>query len=215
MHIPDGFLGPQTWLPAAGAAGAGWGWALRGLRRELQAETAARLGVAAGCSFVLMLISLPLPGGTTVHLTGVGMIAVLFGVRLGYLALSLVLALQALILGDGGVTALPVSALALGLAGTSAAVAARRLLRPAGETVSLFAAGWCGVTAASVVTATVLGLQPLLAHDAAGEPLFFPFGLATTLPAVVLPHLGVGVAEGVVTVLAWRGLGPRVDGGAP
>jgi len=65
MHIPDGFLGPQTWLPAYGVAGAGWAWALRGLRRDLRAETAPRLGVVAGCSFVLMLVAIPLPGGTS------------------------------------------------------------------------------------------------------------------------------------------------------
>jgi cobalt/nickel transport system permease protein len=214
MHIPDGFLGPQTWLPAYGAAGAGWAWALRGLRRDLRADTAPRLGVVAACSFVLMLVAIPLPGGTSAHLTGVGMIAVLFGVRTGYLAVSLVLALQALMLGDGGVTALPVSSLALGGAGVAAAAAARRLLRPLGETVSLFAAGWFGVVAAAIVTALALGLQPVLAHDTSGEPLFFPFGLATTLPAVVVPHLMLGVLEGIVTVLAWRGLGPRTSGDA-
>jgi cobalt/nickel transport system permease protein len=49
-----------------------------------------------------------------------------------------------------------------------------------------------------------LGVQPLLAHDAQGAPLFFPFGLAITLPAVLLPHLLVGLAEGVLTVLGYR-----------
>jgi len=126
----------------------------------------------------------------------------------------LVLLLQALTLGDGGVTALPVSSLALGAVGVTAAVTARRLLRPIGETVSLFAAGWCGVVAAAVVTALALGLQPTLAHDGSGAPLFFPFSLATTLPAVIIPHLMLGVLEGMVTVIAWRGLGPRTDGDA-
>lgn len=215
MHIPDGFLGPQTWLPAYGVAGVGWAWAVRGLRRDLRADTAPRLGVVAACSFVLMLISIPLPGGTSAHLTGVGLIAVLFGVRTGYLAVSLVLGLQALMLGDGGVTALPVSSLALGGAGIATAAAARRLLRPLGETASLFAAGWCGVVVAAAVTALVLGLQPVLAHDAAGDPLFFPFGLAATIPAVIVPHLMLGVLEGIVTVFAWRALEPRSDGVAP
>ncbi len=215
MHIPDGFLGPQTWIPAYGAAGAGWAWVLRGLRRDLRAETIPRLGVASACSFVLMLIAIPLPGGTTAHLTGVGMIAVLFGVRLGYLAISVVLLMQALLLGDGGITALPISSLALGLVGTATAVSARRVLRPLGETISLFAAGWCGVVAAAVITALALGLQPTLSHDDVGAPLFFPFGTATTLPAIVVPHLLIGILEGVVTIIAWRGLGKRTGGGAP
>jgi cobalt/nickel transport system permease protein len=47
-------------------------------------------------------------------------------------------------------------------------------------------------------------MQPLIAHDAQGAPLFFPFGLNITLPAIVLPHLLVGLAEGVLTVLGYR-----------
>ncbi|MCP5191141.1 MAG: energy-coupling factor ABC transporter permease, partial [Pseudomonadales bacterium] len=50
----------------------------------------------------------------------------------------------------------------------------------------------------------VLGIQPAIAQDAAGRPLFFPFGLAVTLPAVLIPHALVGVGEGVLTWLGYR-----------
>jgi cobalt/nickel transport system permease protein len=208
MHVPDGFFAPQTWIPAAGVAGAGWTWSARRLRRSLDARTVPVLGVTTACCFGLMLVSIPLPlGGASVHATGVAILALRFGVRLTFLAVSLVLALQALLLGDGGVTSLPVTALALGLAGAMVAVLTARLARPLGRSAARFLAGWLAVMAAALLTGLLLGLQPHLARDAAGDPLYFPFGWATVLPAVLLPHAAVGVLEGVITVIALRGLG--------
>ncbi|MFN2372115.1 MAG: energy-coupling factor ABC transporter permease [Candidatus Krumholzibacteriia bacterium] len=209
MHIPDGFLAPQVYGPAYGAAGVLWAVGLRRLRRRLDPAALPRLAVATAAAFALMLVTLPLPGGTTVHVSGVGMIAALFGVWQGFLALSLVFLMQALMFGDGGVTALPVNALAMGMGGSLAAVG---VLRLAGRgRTGLFLAGWCGTVVPAVLVALVLGLQPLVARAADGTPLFFPFGWAVTLPAVVIPHLAVGVADGIVTVLAWRILAPAQE----
>ncbi len=205
MHIPDGFLGPQTYGPAYGVAGVLWAVGLRRLRRTLDPAVVPRLAVATATAFALMMITLPLPGGTTVHVTGVGMIAVLFGVWQSFLALSLVYLMQAIMLGDGGVTALPVMALAVGLAGSASAVGMRRVFGR-WPTPALFLAGWAGTVVPAVIVALVLGAQPLLAHGADGSPLFFPFGWTVTVPAVVVPHLLVGIADGVLTVLAWRAL---------
>lgn len=210
MHVPDGFLSPQTWVPAAGVAGAGWAWAIGRLRRSLRLQTVPALGVATACCFGLMLISVPLPmGGASVHATGVAVLALHFGVVVSFLAISLVLALQALLLGDGGVTSLPVTALALGLVGSWTAVAVARVLRPFGLRVARFAAAWTAVMVAALVTALLLGLQPHIARDTAGTPLFFPFGWSTVLPAVLLPHAVVGVLEGALTVIALRRLDPH------
>jgi cobalt/nickel transport system permease protein len=132
------------------------------------------------------------------------MLGLLFGVWMGFVAISLVLVLQALLLGAGGVTALPVNALAMGLAGCATAVGVYRLLRRWWETAAVGAAGWAGVTLSSLVVALVLGIQPWIASDAAGEPLFFPFGPAVTLPAVAGPAALVGIGEGALTVAVWR-----------
>ncbi len=202
MHIPDGFIAPQVYGPAFGVAGALWTVGLRRLRRTLDPAAVPRLAVATAAAFAQMMVTVPLPGGTTVHVSGVGMVAALFGVWNAFLALSLVYLMQALMFGDGGVTALPVNALAMGLAGSLAAVAVLRVLGR--RTVGLFAAGWVGTVVPALMVAVVLGLQPRLAHAADGTPLFFPFGLGVTLPAVVVPHLAVGVADGVLAVLAWR-----------
>ncbi len=204
MHIPDGFISPQTYLPAYAAASALWTYAARRVKRDLDADTLPFLAAYTALSFVLMMVALPLPGGSTVHAAGIGLLAVSFGGWMAFLAISLVLAMQALLFGDGGITALPINALAMGFAGSFAAVAAWKLLGRFNESVALFLAGWLSIALPALLMALALGVQPLLAHDAQGAPLFFPFGLNVTLPAIVLPHLLVGLAEGVLTVLGYR-----------
>ena len=204
MHIPDGFLSPLTYLPAYAVAAVAWTYAARRVRRDLDADTLPFLAATTALSFVLMMVALPLPGGTTAHAAGIGLLAVGFGGWMAFLSLSLVFAMQALLFGDGGITALPVNALAQGLVGAFVAAAAWRLLGRRWETTALFLAGWLSVALPALLVALVLGLQPVIAQDAEGAPLFFPFGLAVTLPAVVLPHLLVGVAEGLLTVFGYR-----------
>ncbi len=204
MHIPDGFISPQTYLPAYAAAAGLWAFAAHRVKRQLDADTLPFLAAYTALSFVLMMVALPLPGGTTAHAAGIGLLAVCFGGWMAFLAVSLVLAMQALLFGDGGITALPINALAMGLAGSFAALATWKLLGRLHEAVALFLAGWLSIVLPAVLVATVLGLQPAIAHDAGGAPLFFPFGLGVTLPAVVLPHLLVGIGEGVLTLLGWR-----------
>jgi cobalt/nickel transport system permease protein len=204
MHIPDGFISPQIYLPAYGLAAGMWAYAARRVKRELDADTLPFLAAYTALSFVLMMVALPLPGGTTAHAAGIGLLAVSFGGWMGFLAVSLVLAMQALLFGDGGVTALPINALAMGLAGSFAALAAWKLVGRFNESLALFLAGWLSIVLPAVLVALVLGIQPLIAHDPQGAPLFFPFDLTVTLPAVVLPHILVGLAEGVLTVLGYR-----------
>jgi cobalt/nickel transport system permease protein len=204
MHIPDGFISPQTYLPAYAAAAGLWAYAARRVKRDLDADTLPFLAAYTALSFVLMMVALPLPGGTTVHAAGIGLLAVSFGGWMAFLAISLVLAMQALLFGDGGITALPINALAMGFVGSFAALSAWKLLGRFNESVALFLAGWFSITLPALLVALALGVQPLIAHDAQGTPLFFPFGLNVTLPAIVLPHLLVGLAEGVLTVLGYR-----------
>lgn len=204
MHIPDGFLSPQTYLPAYAVAAAAWAWAARDLRAQLDETTVPRLAMITALAYGLGLIMVPIPGGTSGHAVGVAMLALLFGLRPAFLAYSLVLLLQALLFGAGGITALAVNALAIGLAGAATALVAHRLLRRWHETFAVGLAAWLSVVIAGLLVACALGVQPLIAQKADGTPLFFPFGLTITLPAVLLPHLLIGAGEAVLTVLVWR-----------
>lgn len=214
MHIPDGFIAPKMYIPAYVVAVGLWAVGIRRLKAQLSETAIPRLAVVTALAFVLMMVAVPLPGGTSVHATGIALIAVLFGPWVGFVAASVVLLLQALVFGIGGVTSLPINALAMGLAGGGIAWAVFRLLGRCNQTVALFAAGWLSITVPAALIAIVLGVQPALAHTADGTPLFFPFGLSVTIPAVMIPHVIVGVGEGVLTVLVYRlfrGIGRREE----
>jgi len=171
--------------------------------RELDEATLPWLAALTAASFALSFIALPLPGGTSAHVTGVGLLAASFGIWNAFMAASMVFAIQALLFGDGGVTTLPLNALAMGFAGALAARGLYLALRR-WPIVALFAAGWIGLCLPSLLIALALGAQPLIAHDAAGAPLYFPFGWSVTLPALLIPHALLGLGEGALTVLGGR-----------
>jgi cobalt/nickel transport system permease protein len=204
MHIPDGFLSPQTYLPAYALAAGAWTWAARGLRQRLDEQLVPRLAAMTALAYGLGLVMVPVPGGTSGHALGVAMLALLFGPRLAFLAYSLVLALQSLLFGAGGITALPVNALAMGLVGAFVAVGVQRALRRANETAAVAVAAWASVFVPAILVALALGVQPLVAQREDGTPLFFPFGFSVVLPAVLLPHALIGVGEAMLTVAVWR-----------
>lgn len=201
MHLPDGFLSPQTYLPAYALCAGLWWVGMRRLRARLNADTLPWLAVLTALAFVLMMLALPLPGGSTVHAAGIALLAVNFGVWTAFLAVSLVLAMQALLFGAGGVTALAVNALAMGFLGGVVAWLAWRGLRSVNEAAALLLAGWLSVVVPALLIAVILGIQPMIAQDAAGRPLFFPFDLSVTLPAVMIPYVLVGLGEGLLTWL--------------
>lgn len=204
MHIPDGFLSPQTYLPAYAIAAGAWAWSAKGLREKLDETTVPRLAMLTALAYGLGLVMVPIPGGTSGHAHGVAILALIFGMRSAFFAYSLVLLLQSLLFGAGGITALAVNALAMGLVGSMSAVVAYRVLRKAGDSVAVSVAAWLSVVVPSVIVALVLGVQSLVAQKPDGTPLFFPFGLSITLPAILLPHMIIGLGEAMLTVLVWR-----------
>ena len=205
MHIPDGMLSPETYIPATVAAAGFWAVSLRKLKTEFDPATLPLLGALSALVFLFSLITLPVPGGTLVHASGIGIMVLCFGVYESYLAYTIVLLVQALYFGMGGVTTLGFNSLAQGL--FAAAVVRSILIFPGQwipEDVRIFLAVFLSMTLTSLVVAFILGLQPLIGSDAAGNPLYFPFGWEVTLPAVVLPNLWIALGEAILTVGAVR-----------
>lgn len=204
MHIPDGLISPQTYLPALAVAVPLWALAGRRLRARLGDEVLPRLAVFTAFALVLSTLMLPLPGGTSGHAVGVGLLALVFGPWAAFMAYSLVLLLQAMVVGAGGITSLPVNALAIGFAGAWLAAGLYAALRRFGETPAVLLAVWLSVMGSALLLALVLGLQPAIAHRPDGTPLFFPFGPAITVPALLLPHALIGAGEAALTLLVFR-----------
>ncbi len=212
MHIPDGYLGPATAVATWGIMIPVWGAALRRLRKRLDVRRIPLLSLGAAFSFLIMMFNIPIPGGTTGHAVGSVLVALLLGPWAAVISVSLALALQALLFGDGGITALGANCLTMAvimplvgwavfrLVGTSAPESRRRYLA-AGF------AGYAGLNAAALATSVLLGLQPLLATDASGRPLYCPYGLGVAVPAMAAEHLmPFGFVEAVVTALALKWL---------
>ncbi|MGC9975292.1 MAG: energy-coupling factor ABC transporter permease, partial [Syntrophales bacterium] len=79
MHIPDGYLSPQTYIPMYGVAFALWGVALKKVRSEMSAKQVPYLAMAAAFSFLVQMFNIPIPGGTSGHAVGAGIIALILG----------------------------------------------------------------------------------------------------------------------------------------
>lgn len=206
MHIPDGFLSPVTYIPATLIATPLLIKAFKKTKEAISDESFALLSSLSAFSFVIMMFNIPIPGGTSGHTIGAAILAILFGPWVAAFCISLTLFIQALIFGDGGLSVFGVNSLAMGFSASFVASFVYKLLHVRlKEEVILFVSGWSGIVAASVVVAVVLGIQPYLGTDGAGHPIYFPFGLDVTIPAVVGSHmLFFGVAEGIATVLVVR-----------
>jgi len=174
--------------------------------------TLPRLAVFTALAFVMSTLMLPLPGGTSGHAIGVALLALTFGPWTAFMAYSLVLVLQTLVIGAGGITALAVNALAMGFVGAWTAMLVMRLLmagRPptAGgprRDIAIIVAVWISVMLSALLVALVLGVQPQVAQAPDGSALFFPFGPAVTLPAILIPHAFIASGEAVLTMLVLR-----------
>lgn len=214
MHIPDGLIAPQAYLAATALVLPFWALGVRKLVRRLDERLIPRLAVLTALAFVLSTVMIPLPGGTSAHLIGIGLLVIACGFWAAFLAFSLVLLLQAVLFGAGGITALPINALCMGLAGGGVIALGHRLLsgRLAGSRWSMLAVllpVWAGIAVAATLIAVVLGIQPMLGQDSTGQPLYFPFGIAVTLPVIVLPHLLIGAIEGLLSAAVLASLPAR------
>ncbi|ADR34700.1 cobalamin (vitamin B12) biosynthesis CbiM protein [Sulfuricurvum kujiense DSM 16994] len=206
MHIPDGFISPLTYIPATVAAIPLLVVAFKKTKEAINDESFALLSSLTAFSFVVMMFNIPIPGGTSGHAIGAAILAILFGPWVAAFCLSLTLFIQALIFGDGGLSVFAINSLAMGFVASFSAFYVHKLLKNRmNNTIALFLTGWSSIVFASVVVAVALGIQPLLGVDSAGHPIYFPFGLEVTIPAVVGSHLlFFGVVEGFATMLVMR-----------
>ncbi len=211
MHIPDGYLGPATYGTLFGASAPFWAYASWRLNKTLRSRQAPFLALGAAFSFVIMLFNIPMLGGTTGHAAGTALIAILLGPWAAILAVSVALFIQAVLFGDGGITALGANCFNMAVAGALVGWGVYRAVS-AGSAVQsrrrLFAgalAGYISINFSAALTAIELGLQPLLESSATGQPLYAPYPVAVTLPAMMIGHLLLfGVVEAMVTVLVLR-----------
>jgi cobalt/nickel transport system permease protein len=208
MHIPDGYLSPATSLIMFLLVLPFWGIGLRKIRRTMSAHSVPLIALLAAFSFVIMMFNVPLPGGTTGHAVGAALAAVILGPEVATIAISIALIIQAFFFGDGGVLAIGANCFNMAVVIPYISYAIYQAFakgtpvtsprRPIGAALG----GWVGVTTGAFFAGVEFGIQPLLFKTASGAPLYAPYPLSISIPAMVLPHMAVAsVVEGLLTAL--------------
>lgn len=197
MHIPDGFLSAPVSLTCAALSMAAVGGATLRSRETLGPRAVARLGVTASFVFAAQMLNFPVIGGTSGHVVGGVLAAVLLGPSPAIVVMSAVLVLQCFVFGDGGVLALGANVLNMAVVHPLVGLAVYRAVagssnpgrwRDARRIGSAAFAGWVATVVAAAACAGELALSRVVAP-----------GIA--LSAIVGAHMVIGVGEAVITAL--------------
>lgn len=208
MHIPDGYIGPATcgffyavMLPI-------WTFASRIVKNTLKARQVPLLAIGAAFSFVIMMFNVPIPGGSTGHAVGGVLVAILLGPWAACIAITVALVIQALLFGDGGITAIGANCFNMAFILPFVGYYAYRLISAGslvGSNRRVIAAGvaaYLGINLAALCAGIEFGLQPLFHHTASGQALYCPYGLKVAVTAMLGEHLLIfGWVEAIVTAL--------------
>lgn len=210
MHIPDGYLGPITFVIMYIIMIPIWLYAGYWVQKSLRTRQVPYLALAAAFSFVIMMFNVPVPGGSSGHAVGSALVGIILGPWAAVVTTSVALLIQCLLFGDGGVTAFGANCFNMGtvipfvgyytykLISGNSPIASN--LRIAGAAIG----GYVGLSVAAGVAGFEMGIQPILEHTAAGVPLYMPYGLNVTMPAMLLDHmLFFSFVELIVTGLAF------------
>jgi cobalt/nickel transport system permease protein len=206
VHIPDGYLGPQTYAVLDAAIVPIWLMAARKVKATLKSKQIPMMALGAAFAFVVMMFNVPVIGGSTGHAVGATLIAIVLGPWAACISISIALVVQALVFGDGGITAIGANVLNMAVIMPFVGYYLYRLVagdapRPFRRIAASGVASYVAIVAASIVAGTEFGLQPLLAHTASGQALYAPYPLSVAVPAMALEHtLFFGPLEALVTM---------------
>ena len=208
MHIPDGYLGPATcgffyalMLPV-------WAFASRIVKKTLKARQVPMLAIGAAFTFGIMMFNVPIPGGSTGHAVGGVLVAILLGPWAACIAITVALVVQALLFGDGGISAIGANcfnmAFVMPFVGyyLYKAISYNAPFNSGRRVIAAGIAGYIGINVAAFLAGVEFGIQPLLHHTASGQALYCPYGLNVAVPAMAGEHILIfGWVEAIVTAL--------------
>ena len=197
MHIPDGFIDIPTSVAFAGLAATGVAISLKGAKSTLDEKTAPLAGLTATFIFAVQMLNFPVAAGTSGHLLGGALAAVLVGPWAASLALTVVLLMQALLFADGGLTALGLNVFNMSLIGVWVGYLIFTLVKkllPKNKSSISVAAFLAGLISVPFAAAGFV-LQYAIGGTAT-------FSISQVLTAMLGTHSLIGIGEGVITALA-------------
>ncbi len=193
MHIPDGFLSVPVavlgWLLVIALVG----FALRKTRGTLDDRQIPLMGILAAFVFAAQMINFPVAGGTSGHLLGGALVAILLGPWAAVLVMTAVIAVQGLLFQDGGLLAMGFNIVNMGIVSTFVGYAAYRWVHrtlggtPRAQIAGAAVGAWLGVGIAALATAVELAVSGTS-----------PLGIV--LPAMLGVHAIIGIGEALITV---------------
>lgn len=191
MHIPDGFLDVKVWATMDVVAAGILVYAVRKTNRTLEERQIPLMGVMGAFIFAAQMLNFPVAGGTSGHLIGGVLAAVLLGPWAATLVMTAILMVQCFLFQDGGLTALGANVFNMGMLATISGYGVYRLFERViggekGRLVGIFVASWLSVELSAMFCAIQLGLSGTT-----------PLG--ASLLAMVSIHAVIGVFEGVIT----------------
>jgi len=196
MHIPDGFIDLRTSAAFVAVSAAGVGVALTGAKRQLSEKSAPLAGLTAVFVFAVQMFNFPVAAGTSGHLLGGALAAVLVGPFAATLAITVVLLIQAFLFADGGLTALGLSIFNMAFIGVWV-----------GYGIFLLARKVLPKKKASIPLAAAVGALISVPAAAAGFVLQYWMGAtatyetSTVLTAMISTHFLIGIGEAIITFL--------------
>jgi cobalamin biosynthesis protein CbiM len=197
MHIPDGFIDLPTSATVGALAAAGIALSLNGARKSLDEKSAPLAGLTATFIFAVQMLNFPVAAGTSGHLLGGALAAVLVGPYAATLALSVVLLMQAFLFADGGLSALGLNIFNMSLLGVwfgyGTFLLCRKVLKKNKSNVVIAAAF------AAVLSVPVSAIGFVIQYAIGGNATY---SVPTVLTAMVSTHLLIGIGEAVITGMA-------------
>ncbi len=196
MHVPDGFFDVPTSIATGTVAVGAVAVALRKANKELDERTAPMAGLVAAFIFATQMLQFPVGAGTSGHLIGGVLAAVLVGPWTALLCMSVVLLVQSLLFADGGLTALGTNIILMGLI----PVAVGWLVFKVVTAIVRQRKGVAiGTATAALVSVPVAALGFVGLYEFGGTA---NIALSTLLSAMIGWHVLIGVGEAVISGLA-------------
>ena len=193
MHIPDGFIDAKTAIATAALSAAGLGTALRQARRRMPRKNVPLMGLAAAFIFAAQMLNFPVGAGTSGHLIGAVLAAVLLGPTAAVIVMTAVLSVQCLLFADGGVSALGANIFNMAIIGSIGGYAVYAAVHrifggDRGRLMAAAFASWCSAVLASICCAGELAWSGTV-----------PWGAG--FPAMAGMHMIIGLGEALITAM--------------
>ncbi len=195
MHIPDGYLDLVIALVMYGIAIIFWAITAYKARDGISEEQVPLLGILTAGVFVAQMLNFPIAAGTSGHLLGATLLAIVLGPWATLICMTVIFVVQALIFGDGGITALGANFFNMGIIGAFVGYYTYKIIKKfipdiKGKMIGAFVGGWISVVLGAIACGIEIGVSQI-----------FPYGIELTVPAMVSWHILIGIGEGLITAI--------------